>query len=252
MLVREGDAEQFADDGERQREGVAGDQIGGPGRRQGVEESVGDPLDAGPHRLDASGGELACDQGAQTRVPGGVGLQHVQPDGVAAVAVPRRGVPYVVAQPGVRQGGAHLVAPEDEPHVPAPGHVDAVDEPLLAQGGVDGVRVGGEVGSRGGEFVERRGGHGGSLPPRMKRGPVPVFSSGTLPHGTGIRVGRHSGRAGAIPGGRANGISAALVSTAADGARPAPVRLGGRGTLYAGRRCRAPRRVSPGGVEDPW
>lgn len=93
-------------------------------------------------------------------MPGGVGLQHVQPDGVAAVALPRRGVPYVVAQAGVRERGAHRVAAEDQPYVTAPGDVDAVDRALLAQCGVDGVRVGGEVGARGGEFIEGRGRHG--------------------------------------------------------------------------------------------
>ncbi|GAA3033064.1 hypothetical protein GCM10020000_07730 [Streptomyces olivoverticillatus] len=117
--------------------------------RQFVEQPVSDLLDAGPHGLDAMGGELPGDQRPQPGVVRRVGLEHVQPDGVAAVVLPVRRVADVVGQPGIGQGGLGLLMPDDQPGLAVVGGADPVDGPLFAQVGVEGVPVGVEVGAGG-------------------------------------------------------------------------------------------------------
>ncbi len=81
-----GHAEQFADDGERQRVGERLHQVGAAVREHRVEQLVGDLLDARPEGLHPACGELAGDQRAQPGVLRRVGDQQVLAD-----RAPRRG-----------------------------------------------------------------------------------------------------------------------------------------------------------------
>lgn len=51
VAVGGGDAQEFADHDDRQREGQRVDEVGPAGRQHRVQEIVRDPLDAGPQRL---------------------------------------------------------------------------------------------------------------------------------------------------------------------------------------------------------
>ncbi len=172
--------EQLADDGQRQRQREGADEIGGARGDQRVEQAVqqpvGDLLDARAHRLDPACGELACDERPQPGVLGCVGLEHVEADGVPAVVRPGGGVADVVAQPGVGEGGAGLVAGDDQPCLAGSGDEDAVHRSFRAECGVDGVRVDDDVESGGRQVLKCRSGQGSSLPV-VKRAVLPVSCS---------------------------------------------------------------------------
>jgi hypothetical protein len=109
VLVRHRNAEQFADDRDRQRRGERLHQVG---RRasldHAVHQSVGDLVGARPEHLHPAGGERLGDELAQ---PGVLGRVHREDSALESL----RGHPRLVARH--RGGAAEAGVTEDESHV---------------------------------------------------------------------------------------------------------------------------------------
>ncbi len=168
------DAEELADDGDGQREGVGAHEIravggaafaGAPVDSGHVVEELGaDVLDARAQTRDTACGEFAGDEGAEPGVVGRVGLEHVEADRETAVVLELGRVPDVVAQPRVGESLAHGVVPEHHPDRLAAGHLHPVHRALLAQGLVGGVGIGEKTGKCRGQLGYVLDTHSGSQP----------------------------------------------------------------------------------------
>ena len=146
---RRGDAEQLADDDERERAGEAVDEIDDRARarrRERVEQVVGEAHDRWLQRGDAGGQERRGDEGPQAGVVGRVDVEHVPGErrsGEALgddVAVGGQCAEHVLGDPSVVERLAGRVVTDDEPGLVTVGQADLVH-------GAAGLRLG-EVGER--------------------------------------------------------------------------------------------------------
>ncbi len=145
--VQLGHAQELTDHGDRQRIGERLDEVGAAGGQHGVEEFVGDLLDARAEFLDAAHRERAGDQPAQAGVVGRIGDQQVSADQLL-VEERHPDLAAVLGESRVGQRGARLVVPHDQPgHVVRVRHRQAyaVDRARLPQHRVHPVRVPSEL-----------------------------------------------------------------------------------------------------------
>ena len=161
-----GNAEQFADDRERQRKRERGDQVDGavePLRGDVVEEVVDDGLHMRAQALDPASRERGGDQAAQPCVIRWIDHQHVPSERRARqafghdLAAQRECRVQVLRQPRIVQRGSGRVMADDEPGVVAVGERHRVHRAELTQLGEQVERCVAAVGPpRRERLVERR------------------------------------------------------------------------------------------------
>ncbi len=154
--------------------GERGHEIGGTRLREGVDEGVGQFLEAGPQPLDTARGERVGDEAPHPRVLRRVLVQQVHLElGMLRLGHDRGALPpavvaavVVLAEAVVVQRGVGGLVAGDEPRLYAAGEEDAVDRaglahPLVQRVGVGLVRAAHERDRVGQGFVRAVGVRGG-------------------------------------------------------------------------------------------
>jgi hypothetical protein len=181
-LVAPVDAEELADDGERERAGEAGDEVHRTlDGADAVEELVHELPDAGLQGVEPRPPEGAGGESAQAGVIGRVDAQHVTGQGGAGqplghdgpVAVERG--EHVLGQVRVVQGLTGCAVADDEEGAVAVGQGHVMHGPFLPDPVEEGERIVAVVGTPGGPGgIRVRGRHGCSRKPEQTRSMRPT------------------------------------------------------------------------------